>query len=363
VFSDFYHIASVIAVFLGLVIFTRKEKSVKDYLLATWLMILGVNVFLFHRYFDHKESQELLLLINYVLVVLQMPAAYLYVMSFYKSKRYLLKLIGFTIGIPLIIVIISLLAFGIDAFNPSLLFSGSFFIRLLLYAYLICGFPLFLIFALKGIQHYKQIRLQQVSEISNNDFVIIKRFIFGLLIAFICLIVLLALSFFIDFVTIESAFGSAIVILSLSVLYAGVFGLQNSELFTEHFEKKAVILKPNQFSESDLLKTLYELDRCMDEKKPYLHPRLSLKALSEIVLIPENQISAAINTIRKQNFYDYINTLRVNAFIERCKTADRYNYTLTAIAFECGFNSKSTFYDIFKRQTGSTPASYLKSMK
>jgi len=332
-------------------------------LLAFWLMILGLNVFLFHRYLDHKEGQEFLLLINYLLLSIQMPAAYLYVRSFFNPQKIIVKQVLFTVGVPFTVILVVFFAFGFSIFNPENLFVSPSFGNMILYAYLVLGLPLYLSYALKNIQQLKQIRLQQVSEISTNDFVIIKRFIIGILIAYLSLILLIGFSFFIDFISIESAFGSSIVILSLSVLYAGIFGLQNSQLFTEHLEKKPLNLKSNQYSETELMNVLNELDRCMEEKKPYLHPRLSLKALSEIVLIPENQISTAINSIRKQNFYDYVNTMRVNAFIERCKTSDRYNLTLTAIAFECGFNSKSTFYEIFKRQTGMTPASYLKSMK
>lgn len=101
-----------------------------------------------------------------------------------------------------------------------------------------------------------------------------------------------------------------------------------------------------------------ELERFMHEKKPYLQSQLRLKHLSDETGIGIHQISQVINECFEQNFYDFVNTYRVDqakALLLNSKFAD---FTYSAIGFEAGFNSKSAFYNAFKKVTGTTPAQY-----
>lgn len=364
VFSDFYHIGSVIAFFLGMVIILRKDKAINNFILSGWLIILGINIFLFHRLLDHEENNSFIVVLNYLLLLIQFPAPFLFVNSFIRSVGTTIRCLALHSGVPLIIVFIVYFIAGAEPYNPELILKEPKIISYALFGYLFVSMPLYLFLALRGIRKMKQITLEQVSDINNNDFIIIKRFILGILLSYFVFILVMSLSYSVPNITPVNAIGSAVVILSLSVMYAGVFGLQKSDLFIVHsLENQALAeQKRNVADHKQLEEVITKLDQCMMDKKPFLRPRLSLKELSEISLIPESQISAAINTIKEQNFYDYINGLRVEEFINRCKTKDRVEYTLTAIAFECGFNSKSTFFDIFKKQTGQTPSQFVKSL-
>jgi AraC-like DNA-binding protein len=354
-FSDFYHIGAIISVFLGLVIIYRKDKSLQNYLLAIWLIVIGVNVFLFHRLIDHEENQNILGFINILLFSLQIPAPLIFVKSYTDSKFDFIKRFLFLIILP--VLVNSLLFFiGSNRDNELIPFATT--------IYFLAAFPGFIIYSLLSLRKLKSISLQQISDSENNDITVIKRFLLGLLAAYLIFIIVYLSSFVLESATIYTAFGSAIVALSLSVIYAGLFGLQQSDIFTIH-NYKSIIVEKLELSELErelLKKTLADLEKCVVDKKPYLRPRLSLRELSEISGIPETQISTAINIILNQNFYDYINSLRVDEFILRCKNKANRDYTLTAIAFECGFNSKSSFFEIFKKQTGQTPAQFIKSL-
>jgi AraC-like DNA-binding protein len=60
------------------------------------------------------------------------------------------------------------------------------------------------------------------------------------------------------------------------------------------------------------------------------------------------------------NFNSLINEYRIKEFKKKINNQDFKLYTLTAIAYECGFNSKSTFNRVFKLECGQTPSEYVK---
>lgn len=360
---DFYHIGSIISVFLGLVILFRKNKTLPNYILAIWLIVLGINIFIFHRLTDHKEAPGLLSYANQLIFIFQLPAALLFADSLYFDKKRLLKR-AIYLSIPFIIFILFPLFTNIGFsvfYHPGGFWSKSTFVNIS-EIFIIFACPLYLILSLLSIKKLKQISLEQISEISNSDFVVFRRFIIGLLAAFILFLALLVLSRLTDFVNIQTAFSSASVIISLSLLYAGLFGLQKTDLFTVHnYESpKPVNQNLSESEKSELENIMQNLEDVMKTKKPYLRPRLSLYELSEISGIQEIKISASINSLKKENFYDYINSFRVKEFIEKCRNNAQHDLTLTAIAYECGFNSKSAFFDIFKKQTGQTPSQFIK---
>jgi len=112
----------------------------------------------------------------------------------------------------------------------------------------------------------------------------------------------------------------------------------------------------------DLQKAIRSMEDLMKRKKLYLNPELSLAEVSEELRIPKHHLTQAINTEMGKNFYAYINELRVKKFMEMVVDSKFRDYTFLAIAFECGFNSKSTFNSVFKRITGFTPSEYIQSL-
>jgi AraC-like DNA-binding protein len=92
----------------------------------------------------------------------------------------------------------------------------------------------------------------------------------------------------------------------------------------------------------------------------YLNPNLSLQTLAVALNIPSWELSQLIHDAYSVTFYDFINRYRVNEFKSRIKTKQYQHLTLLAIANECGFNSKSTFNELFKRFEGITPSAYKK---
>ncbi len=106
-----------------------------------------------------------------------------------------------------------------------------------------------------------------------------------------------------------------------------------------------------------------ELTLLMKEKECYKDPELTLGDLAKMLTIQPGMLSQVINSKEGKNFYDYINTLRAEAFKRLLSQPDSRQYTLLSLAFECGFNSKTSFNRNFKKITGMSPSQYAKQLK
>ena len=150
------------------------------------------------------------------------------------------------------------------------------------------------------------------------------------------------------------------------VFYIGYFGIKHENVFTNHndthkmdFEKenaeekyKKSGIKPAEAS--NIFKKLLQV---MADEKPYLDSKLSLVALAKILDVSPNQLSQIINQKAKVNFHDFINAYRVEEFIQNANK--NKSFSLLALALDSGFNSKSSFNTIFKKQKGVTPSQFL----
>ena len=97
----------------------------------------------------------------------------------------------------------------------------------------------------------------------------------------------------------------------------------------------------------------------MNTEKLFKENDLTLAQLASRLNTHPNYLSQVINDKENKSFFDYINTLRTKEFIEIVSNADNQKYTLMGLAFECGFNSKSSFNKYFKKITGKSPSEYL----
>ena len=103
---------------------------------------------------------------------------------------------------------------------------------------------------------------------------------------------------------------------------------------------------------------LTRLLQYMDDEKPYIDGDLTIDDLSRKTGIPRHYITEVLNEKHGRNFFSFINEYRVREVISRIKDPKFQHYTILAIAFDSGFNSKSTFNSFFKAHMGKTPSAY-----
>lgn len=105
------------------------------------------------------------------------------------------------------------------------------------------------------------------------------------------------------------------------------------------------------------------LHQLMEKEKIYLDPELSLIGLGKRAGIPSRELSRFIQIAYNKKYKEYINSYRTQHAQKMLTDKDAAKYTMYAIAYDSGFNSESTFYSVFKQQTGVTPKQYQDSNK
>jgi AraC-like DNA-binding protein len=96
----------------------------------------------------------------------------------------------------------------------------------------------------------------------------------------------------------------------------------------------------------------------MDTQKPYTDSTLTLQKLASLTSIPPYHLSQILNERLRQNFYDFINSYRVEEAKRLLNDETKKHYSILAIANEAGFNSKSVFNTVFKKIVQLTPSEY-----
>ncbi len=104
-----------------------------------------------------------------------------------------------------------------------------------------------------------------------------------------------------------------------------------------------------------------KLEACILHQKPYLAPELTLQLLAEEIVVHPHHLSRVINQDLNMSFTDYINTFRVKEAAKRLKNPNFAHLKISALAYDCGFNSVPTFNTLFKKVYKMTPSQYRKS--
>lgn len=123
---------------------------------------------------------------------------------------------------------------------------------------------------------------------------------------------------------------------------------------------KAGTPKVKVIEDEELNKLKEKLLHLMDTEKPYLNSELNLVKLAEQMNLSTHQLSFLINNAFGENFFNFINRYRVRKAKELLKNPDYDHFTVLVIAYESGFNSKTSFNNTFKKITNYTPTAYRK---
>jgi AraC-like DNA-binding protein len=365
----FYFAGVILTFFLAFVLLGKKQKSESDFVLFFWLTAIGIHLLLFYLTFSKQIfSSPHLLGIILPFPLLHGPFVYLYT-SALTGNRLRWK---------------ETIAHFIPALGITLAASGFYTLsgdeKLMVYAGKGEGFGVLLfintlLFRISGIV-YVLLSLWQLrkfgkrisDEFSNTG----KINLYWLRYLILGVAAVWVLVFWGDH---RFLFGAAVVFVAL----IGYFGITQVRIFTplhaaqpqaaaneETPKDEPQSNTPARYDKSGLTSEKaaalhIALRQIMQEKRVYENSELTLTDLAALLTVNANHLSQVINSFEKKTFYEYINELRIHRFTQVMALPENKNKTILAIAFECGFNSKSSFNKHFKRIHGTTPSGYLQA--
>ena len=115
--------------------------------------------------------------------------------------------------------------------------------------------------------------------------------------------------------------------------------------------------------ENEIQAMVEKIEDFMLNHKPFIDQHYSIHDLSQNINIPVYQLSPIINNFYQTNFNSWLNKYRVDYFIKLSGTNGKSELTLDAIAKEAGFSNRTTFTNAFKKEKGTTPGQFIKSLQ
>jgi len=144
-------------------------------------------------------------------------------------------------------------------------------------------------------------------------------------------------------------------ILTVLLLAGGTLGflVYRRRVKTREVPSRGLSIDPDKADEV-MKKVVY----LFDVEKVFRKEDISLQSLSRELSIPSYQLSWIINKKMNVTFSELVNSYRVEEVKKRLASPYDRDRSILDIAFEAGFNTKTSFNRVFKKFTRMTPSQY-----
>ena len=383
----FYLAGIVITIFLAALLTGKKNKTAPDILLIVWLIVIAFHLFLFYLSITGKVYDYPFLLGHLPYPLLHGPFLFLYTMTLTRRPARF-KPVWLIHFIPVFVLYMFFIPFfllppaeKINVYrNKGAGYETLMTVNLI--SIFISGIA-YILASLVLLRRYRRSIEDEFSNIEKINLAWLRYLVYGLAVIWMAVI-----------------FGNDSIVFATAVLFVfflGFFGIRQTGIFINTpAQKKELQRAPNGEGLTDSVTTakwqptrdeqdpaeagmipakikyeksglaedqagrIYEqLVTAMTEQKLFTEPELTLASLANTLHVHPNHLSQVINSYEGRNFYDYINFQRVEEFKKLAPRPDNRNYTLLSMAYECGFNSKTSFNRNFRKVTGISPSEYL----
>ncbi len=380
----------ILAIFLSLILASKKSKSLSDKILLAWLIVIAITLTLFKlQTVEARYDYPFLLGWCFPFPLLQWPFLYLYVLSLTSIEPLKTKLYFHFLPFFLSILLFSTYLFlpnniKLDVYNmQGKGYETEMNINLIA---IILSAILYTVLSSLQLRKYKKTIKNEFSFTEKITLNWLLYLIVGM--TFILLIILFGGNDNLIFSSITGV-----------VIYIGYFGIKQEGIFNEKLKinstetsqngittesrsdiqhvdsnnsvedmlitktqatSEKIKYEKNRLSDGEIKSIHKRLKELMVGEKLYKNPEISLSEVAQKLHVHPNILSQVINTLEEKNFYDYINSQRVEEFQRLVLQPKSYQFTLLTLAFESGFNSKTSFNRNFKKATNLTPSEFLR---
>ncbi|MCB0550018.1 MAG: AraC family transcriptional regulator [Phaeodactylibacter sp.] len=307
------------------------------------------------------------------LILLIGPSFYLYILSFtrkVKGRSLLLHGLPFLLYLPVLAVFyLRTVEPGLSQPNLQAAYTSAFalsistlkFLHLFVYVYL----------SFTALQRHEEKIKRVFADLSGKDLA----WLWFMLWAFVLLTVV-SLVLYVVALNYPN-FQNQLTLMNLSLLSAYILALSfyafhqhtlfdyvavgaEAEALTEvaeeeegpRYEKSG--MKPEEAAE------ISEKIAAFIRKGGHTDPNVTLGAMAKAIGTPPHKVSEVLSKYLNTSFYDLINKHRVEGIKKAIPDPANAHLTILAIAYEFGYNSKSTFNTAFRKFTGTTPSAFRK---
>lgn len=370
--NTIFTIGIFLSFFLSLLLAAKKQKYLPDIILSIWLSIIGVHLTSYYLYsLDYWTIYPHLVGVTLPVPLLHGPMLFLYTLYSLRDDRSLGK-VDYLHFLPALLAWLYMCQFYFFysaeekiMVDKGLVDDFAVFSVIALLAFIISGlvYPLL---AYRWIGKYNRLIEENFSYDNRISLKWLKNCIYGTGLLYLTVAVVYFLK---DGMGVEFPFNADFIIyiiIVMGVISIGFFGIRHQNIFIEDTnEKKEHLVQTKlngEYKKSGLKPEVAEdlhqklLDLMLKEK-PYTNPKLTLIDLAASLNVSANHLSQIINQNEKINFHDFVNKYRVEEFIQNASA--NKNFSILAHALDAGFNSKSSFNNVFKKHKGLTPSKYM----
>lgn len=369
-----YLVGGALAFFFEFMLLGKKNKTLPDKLLAVWMFLIGIHLLLYY-FLDSGLARKypFILGISAPFPFFHGPMLFLYT-SALTGRIERVKTVMMLHFLPVAGYYLYALDFFLMPGEEQWEFvrrimdrEGPVFYTAASYAILVSA-ATYQVITLTLFRRHKRKLMDQFSYTSEKiNLNWLRYLIIGMSVIWVAVII--------SYLQIIRMEGDDLIYLTvvLFVVFIGYFGVRQGNIFEsvqtvradtrDHMHQSD---EEKRYLKSGLKKEVADetesrLKELMEKEKLFLDDSLSLGKIADLVGLSPTYLSQVINERFGKNFYDFVNSHRVEEFKRMLNDPVKKNYSILSLAYEAGFNSKSSFNKYFKQTTGKTPSEFMRS--